>query len=84
MAVPVRGVDVALFRNLPGAGTPLVSAAADKTLGTMDPIAAALSKLETKGPAMAQVAGGARLAGSVRSGRRPTAPAAPVSGRPPW
>lgn len=54
-------VDVALFRNLPGAGTPLVSASDDKTLGSMDPIASALSKLETKGPVMAKVANGARL-----------------------
>lgn len=59
---PGRMVDVALFRNLPGAGTPLVSAADDKTLGSMDPIAAGLSKLETKGPMAAKVVAGARLA----------------------
>ena len=54
-------VDVAMFRNLPLAGTPLVSAADDKTLGSMDPLASALSKLETKGPTMAKVANGARF-----------------------
>jgi hypothetical protein len=60
-AMAPRRVDVALFRNLPLAGTPLVSAADDKTLGSMDPIASALSKLETKGPVFAKVANGARL-----------------------
>lgn len=60
-AMPVRSVDVAMFRNLPLAGTPLVSAADDKTLGSMDPVASALSKLETKGPGMAKIAHGARF-----------------------
>ena len=58
---PVRGVDVAMFRNLPGAGTPLVSASQDKTLGSMDPAAMALSKLETKGPVAAKLANAARF-----------------------
>ena len=58
---PVRTVDVAMFRNLPLAGTPLVSAADDKTLGSMDPIASALSKLETKGGVMAKFANGFRF-----------------------
>lgn len=59
--MPARAVDVAMFRNLPLAGTPLVSAADDATLGSMDPIASALSKLETKGPVMAKFAHGFRF-----------------------
>lgn len=58
---PRRQVDVAMFRNLPLAGTPLVSAADDKTLGTVDPAANILSKLETRGPFLAKLAHGVRF-----------------------
>lgn len=64
-AAPKRDVDVALFRNLPLAGAPTVSAADDPTLVNMDPLNKVLSKLETRGKAFATGVKGYRVATDV-------------------
>lgn len=58
--VPERRVNVALFRNLPGSTAPVVSAATDKTLGSMDVLANLLSKLEGRAPLLDKLVHGFR------------------------
>jgi hypothetical protein len=58
---PQRIVDVVQFRNLPLAGTPMVSAADDPTLAKLDPINNALGKLAERGGIFAKLTKGLRF-----------------------
>lgn len=58
---PKRIVDVVQFRNLPLAGTPMVSAADDPTLAKLDPINNMLGKLAERGGIFAKLTKGFRF-----------------------